>query len=81
MSAAKRGLKSRLARELGISRSRFTTYRKMSEKDEALRREIEAVMELNPGYGSPRVAIALGINKKKRAKPVMRQFSLKPARR
>lgn len=34
----------------------------------------------HPGYGSPRVAIALGINKKRAAR-VMRQFGLKPARR
>lgn len=52
----------------------------MPEKDEALRRKIETVMEANPGYGSPRVAIALGINKK-RAELVMRKFNLKPARR
>lgn len=52
----------------------------MPEKDEALRREIEAVMEDNPGYGSPRVALALGINEK-RAYRVMRKFGLKPARR
>ena len=80
MSGAERGSKSRLARELGVSRSSLYYKRKIPEKDEALRREIEAVMEENPGYGSPRVAIALGINKK-RAERVMRKFNLKPARR
>lgn len=34
----------------------------------------------NPGYGSPRVAIALGIDDKRVAR-VMRKFGLKPARR
>ena len=37
-------------------------------------------MEGNPGYGSPRVAIALKINEKRAAR-VMRKFGLKPARR
>jgi len=37
-------------------------------------------MEQNPGYGSPRVAIALKINEKRAAR-VMRKFGLKPARR
>jgi transposase InsO family protein len=52
----------------------------MPEKDEELRRQIEAVMKENPGYGSPRVALALGINKK-RIERVMRKFGLKPTRR
>jgi len=52
----------------------------MPPKDEALRREIEAVMLRNPGYGSPRVAIALRRNEKSIAR-VMRKFGLKPARR
>ena len=52
----------------------------MPDKDEELRRQIEAVMAENPGYGSPRVAIALGIDDKRVAR-VMRKFGLKPARR
>jgi transposase InsO family protein len=80
VSAAERGSKSQLARELGVSRSSLYYKRKIPKKDEALRREIEAVMKANPGYGSPRVALALGINKK-RAERVMRKFGLKPARR
>ena len=51
----------------------------MPAKDEALRREIEKVMRENPGYGSPRVAMALGINLKRAAR-VMRKYDLKPAR-
>jgi len=37
-------------------------------------------MAENPGYGSPRVALALGINRK-RVSRVMKKFALKPARR
>jgi len=53
---------------------------RLPEKDEALRRQIEGVMSEHPGYGSPRVAIALGINKKRAAR-AMKKFGLKPARR
>lgn len=80
MQSAHNGSKSALAKELGLSRSSLYYHRKMPEKDEALRREIEAVMHDNPGYGSPRVAMALGINRKRAAR-VMRKFGLKPARR
>lgn len=52
----------------------------MPEKDEELRRRIETKMTEHPGYGSPRIAIALGINEKRAAR-VMRKFGLKPARR
>jgi putative transposase len=52
----------------------------MPSKDEALRRAIEEVMLKNPGYGSPRVAIALKVNEKRAAR-VMRRFGLRPARR
>lgn len=74
------GNKTSLAKELGISRASLYYHHKLPEKDEALRREIEAVMGKNPGYGSPRVSIALKINKKRIAR-VMRKFGLKPARR
>ena len=80
MSVAERGSKTRLAKELGVSRASLYYRRKLPEKDELLRREIERVMVDNPGYGSPRVAIALEINKKRAAR-VMRKYGLKPARR
>ena len=80
MSVVEPGGKSGLAKELGISRASLYYRRKIPEKDESLRREIEALLEKNPGYGSPRVAIALKINKKRAAR-VMRKFGLKPARR
>jgi transposase InsO family protein len=72
--------KSALARELGVSRSSLYYRPKKPDKDEALRREIERVMLKNPGYGSPRVAIALKINEKRAAR-VMRKYGLRPARR
>lgn len=80
MTVAEPGGKARMAKELGVSRASLYYRRKLPVKDEALRREIEAVMEQNPGYGSPRIAIALKINKKRAAR-VMRKFGLKPARR
>lgn len=79
MAAAEHGNKTQLAKELGISRSSLYYQHKMPARDEALRREIEAVMLQHPGYGSPRVAIALKINEKRIAR-VMRKFGLKPAR-
>jgi hypothetical protein len=69
-----------MARELGISRASLYYKHKLPARDEALRREIERVMEANPGYGSPRVALALEINEKRAAR-AMRKFGLKPARR
>ena len=72
--------KSKMAKELGISRASLYYKRKIPEKDEELRRRIELVMQENPGYGSPRIAIALKINKKRIAR-VMRKYGLKPARR
>lgn len=72
--------KSALARELGVSRSSLYYRPKKPDKDEALRREIERVMLKNPGYGSPRVAIALKINEKRAAR-VMQKYGLRPARR
>jgi putative transposase len=53
---------------------------KRPEADLKLRHAIETVMVENPGYGSPRVAMALGINHKRVAR-VMKKFGLKPARR
>ena len=79
MAAAEHGNKTQLAAELDISRSSLYYVPKMPVRDEALRREIEAVMLEHPGYGSPRVAIALKRNKKQ-IERVMRKFGLKPAR-
>ncbi len=80
MLVAEPASKSQLARELGISRASLYYRHKLPERDDALRRRIELVMERNPGYRSPRVALALKINAKRAAR-VMRKFGLKPARR
>lgn len=80
MAATEERNKSALAKELGVSRSSLYYRPKKPDKDEALRREIERVMLKNPGYGSPRVAIALKINEKRAAR-VMKKFGLRPARR
>jgi putative transposase len=77
---AKRGTKTQLAHKLGVSRSSLYYRPKRPAEDLKLRQTIETVMVENPGYGSPRVAIALGINKKRIAR-VMKKFGLKPARR
>lgn len=80
MQCVEKESKARLARELGVSRASLYYRHKLPERDEALRRQIEVVMQRNPGYGSPRIAIALKINKKRAAR-VMRKFGLQPARR
>jgi transposase InsO family protein len=80
VTAAEPGSKAELARELGVSRASLYYRHRLPVRDEELRRQIEAVMEKNPGYGSPRVAIALKVNEKRAAR-VMRKFGLKPARR
>lgn len=80
MALTERENKSALARELGVSRSSLYYRPKKPDKDDSLRREIEALMLKHPGYGSPRVAIALKINEKRAAR-VMKKFGLRPARR
>lgn len=72
--------KTELARRLGVSRSSLYYRSKLPEKDDVLRREIEALMELHPGYGHRRVAYALQISRG-RARRVMKKYHLKPARR
>ena len=69
---APRGNKSALAKELGVSRGMLYYRRKQPDKDEALRRSIEAVMLKHPGYGHKRVADDLQISRK-RAQRVMKR--------
>lgn len=54
--------KSKLARDLRVSRSSLYYKTKLPDKDELLRLQVEEVMEANPGYGHRRVADELGIN-------------------
>jgi putative transposase len=72
--------KSGLARKLGVSRGTLYYKPVRADKDEHLRRIIEAVMLKHPAYGHRRIADELGVNRK-RVSRVMRKFNLKPARR
>ena len=69
--------KAALARKLGISRSALYYKPKKPPSDDALRAKIAAVMEEHAAYGSRRVAIHLGANRKPVAR-VMRLFGLLP---
>ena len=73
MNTTKKGLAS----ELGISRSSLYYVSKKVLQDEALKKEIKAVMHDHKAYGHRRIALELGMNKKKVSR-VMRVFGLKP---
>lgn len=72
--------KAALARQLGVSRSSLYYVSKQMPKDWALKCDVEKVMSEHPGYGSPRVALALRISRT-RAMRVMRMFGMKAYRR
>ncbi len=57
--------KSALARKLGICRSTLYYESKLDAKDEAFKDRIGEVLAGNPCYGHKRIAIELGMNKKK----------------
>lgn len=80
MIVRQRHTKAALARELGISRASLYYVSKQLSKDWALKAEIEAVLREHPGYGSPRVALALGRNRKP-VRRVMRLFGMRAYRR
>ncbi len=69
--------KKKLAQRLGVSRSTLYYQSKKKAEDEALRQEIEEVMDSNPAYGYRRVAIKLERNGKKIFR-IMRNNGLKP---
>ncbi len=69
-----------MARELGISRSSLYYVSKQFPKDWEMKRRVEGVLQEHPGYGYRRVALELGVNKK-RTQRVMRLFGIKPYRR
>lgn len=72
--------KTALAEKLGVSRSSLYYKPKLPEKDLALKADIENVMAIHKSYGHKRIAIELGINKK-RVRRVMKQFGLKVQRK
>jgi transposase InsO family protein len=71
--------KTALAARLGVSRSSLYYRLKLPSKDLKLKATIKQVMKDNKAYGHKRIAIDLGINKK-RVLRVMRLFKLKPQR-
>lgn len=72
--------KAQLAKQLGIARSTLYYQSKLTVKDEQLRQDILRVLHLHPSYGHRRLAIHLGVNKK-RVLRVMRLYGMKPYRR
>lgn len=72
--------KSKLARKLGICRSSLYYESKMDIKDRTVKKQVEEVLASNPYYGHKRIAIELGMNKKKILR-VMKKYGLKPRRR
>jgi len=72
--------KTALAKSLGISRSGLYYKSKLKEKDWTLKQEIETVLRDFPSYGHRRLAIHLGVNKK-RVRRVMKLYGIKSYRR
>ncbi len=66
-----------LAKELGVSVSSLYYKKKLPDKDHALKIRIEEALRYHPAYGHRRLALHLGINKK-RIRRVMRVFDLHP---
>lgn len=73
-------MKSVCAEALGINRKNIYRQLKQPAKDQALKEQIEAAHRQHPAYGHRRIAIHLGINRK-RAQRVMALFNLRPPRR
>lgn len=69
--------KTLIAKKLGIARSTLYYRSKKDEQDKKDKAIIELVMGSNPSYGHKRIAIELGINKKKILR-IMHKFSLRP---
>lgn len=72
--------KSLICHSLGISRRNFYNQGRQNPKDLALREQILEVLEANASYGHRRIALALGVGKK-RVRRVMKLFGIKPYKR
>ena len=72
--------KTKLAKDMGISRSMLYYHHKRPEVDLEVKSQIESVMGDNPAYGHKRIARELKLNKK-RILRVMKKLNLKPYRR
>jgi len=72
--------KTGLAKTLGVSRASLYYTSKQTDKDWQLKIKIETILRTHPSYGSRRLAVALGRNRKA-IRRVMRAFGIKPYRR
>jgi transposase InsO family protein len=72
--------KTKLAKELGVSRQSLYYKRKREEIDLELKRQIEAVMVDHKAYGHKRIALELKMGHN-RIRRVMKKYGLKPYRR
>lgn len=80
MATERRISKVGLARQLGVARSTLYYQSKRELWDERLRQDIYQTLHLHPSYGHRRLAIQLGVNKK-RILRVMHRYDIKPYRR
>lgn len=71
---------TQLAHQLDIPRATLYYRSTLAVKDEQLRQDIYRVLHLHPSYGHRRLAIHLGVNKK-RVLRVMHRYDIKPYRR
>lgn len=72
--------KTLVAQRLGVARSTLYYQSKLAVRDEQLYQDILQVLHLHPSYGYRRLAIQLGVNKK-RVLRVMQRYDIKPYRR
>ena len=72
--------KTKLAKDLGVSRSSLYYQRRREETDLELKRQIEAVMVDHKDYGHKRIALDLKMGHN-RIRRVMKKYNLKPYRR
>jgi len=75
-----RQTKTALAHKLGISRGMLYYKHRKPVEDEKLKVEIEKVLFDHPSYGHRRIAMELGLNRK-RIRRIMKKFHLMPKRR
>jgi putative transposase len=74
------GFKKVIAKLFFFSKASLYYRHKLPDKDEQLKEKILEILSLNPAYGHRRMALALGINRK-RARRVMRKYGIKPYKR
>src|SRR3989304_9588082 len=78
--AETRQTKTALAQKLKISRGMLYYKHKKPVEDEKLKVGIEKVLAHHPAYGHRRIAMELGLNRK-RIRRIMKKFHLMPKRR